>query len=85
MWLRVEVMQIRYCVYPLDILLPRFPVSGTHFSTLIKDGDLLLPQDPLDPARPWASKDGKITLSALDVYNDMTEIGAQLAALQESK
>ena len=58
---------------------------GTNFSSIKKNGKLLLCKNPLDQGAPWVSKDGTEEWLAVDVQDDMTKIGAELAILQISK
>ena len=62
-----------------------FFYSGTHFSTLIRNGKLLLQRDPLDCESPWVSDDGTETMSSDLVAAEMSSVGAELAVLQISE
>lgn len=55
---------------------------GTNFSTLIREGKQLRPENPLDQSSPWSSPDKSITISAAAVSAEMQEIGSDLALLQ---
>lgn len=55
---------------------------GTHFSTLIRNGKLMVQKNPLDPECPWESEDGSEILSSDAVAAEMASIGAELSVLQ---
>ncbi len=60
-------------------------LTGTHFSTLIRNGKFLLQQNPLDCESPWVSDDGSETMTSDLVAAEMSSIGAELAVLQISE
>ena len=58
---------------------------GTEFSTILKEGKLVRPENPLDQETKWVSKDGTISIPSYQVAGEMEEIGAELAVLQLRK
>ena len=58
---------------------------GTNFSTIRRDNQMLTQKKPLDPACPWTSKDGSVSVPSSEVFTAMSEIGSELAVLQISK
>ena len=62
-----------------------FAISGTEFSTLLREGKQLRPENPLNQEAGWASKDGSVKVPSYQVAEEMQEIGAELAILQLSK
>ena len=58
---------------------------GTEFSSILREGKLLRPKNPLDQDAPWVSKDGALEVPSHQVSSEMQEIGAELALLQMSK
>jgi len=55
---------------------------GTEFSTLLREGKQLRPENPLNQEAGWASKDGSVKVPSYQVAEEMQEIGAELAILQ---
>lgn len=55
---------------------------GTEFSTILREGKLVRPENPLDQETKWVSKDGTISIPCYQVAGEMEEIGAELAVLQ---
>jgi len=55
---------------------------GTNFSTLVREGKICKPKDPLDQEAPWVSQDGSVTVPSHQVAAEMQEIGSALALLQ---
>ena len=58
---------------------------GTEFSTILREGKLVRPENPLDQETKWVSKDGTISIPSYQVAGEMEEIGAELAVLQLRK
>merc|ERR1712107_90859 len=55
---------------------------GTEFSTLLREGKQLRPENPLNQEAGWVSKDGSVKVPSYQVAEEMQEIGAELAILQ---
>ena len=58
---------------------------GTEFSTILREGKLVRPENPLDQETKWVSKDETISIPSYQVAGEMEEIGAELAVLQLRK
>ena len=58
---------------------------GTNFSTILREGQILKPKNPLDQDASWVSKDGSVMVPSHQVAAEMQDIGSELALLQLSK
>ena len=69
----------------LILLLSIFFILGTDFSSIVREGKVLRPTDPMDNEASWVSADGETSVQGYQVAAEMQHIGQTLAVLQMGK